>query len=79
MAQELKSNLLVIIKPTLLYYLETPIIAIDGHICYHRQLIAYPVKPPRCITGSVGPMNGINKDVSGARLLPTTALTYPVD
>ena len=27
----------------------------------------------------VEPMNGINKDVSGVRLLPTTVLTYPMD
>ena len=29
-------------------------------------------------TESVGPMNGINKDVTGAKLLPTTILTCPV-
>ena len=38
-----------------------------------------PVKPSRCTTGSVEPVNGINKDVSSARLLPTTVSTYPVD
>ena len=30
-------------------------------------------------TGSVGPVNGINKDVSSARLLPTTVSIYLVD
>ena len=37
------------------------------------------VKPPRCITESVEPVNSINKDVSGDRLLPTTVSTYPVE
>ena len=53
--------------------------AIDGQVCFHRQLFADPVKPPRCTTGSVGAVNDNNKDVSGARLLLTTVLTYPVD
>ena len=33
----------------------------------------------RCTTGSLGPVNGIDKDVSGNRLPPTTVFTYPVD
>ena len=33
----------------------------------------------RCTTGSVQPVNGINKDVSSARLLTTTVSTYPLD
>ena len=37
-----------------------------------------PVKPPRYTTGSVRPVNGINKDMSGARLLQTTVSVYPV-
>ena len=55
--------------------------AIDGQVCFQRQPFAasVPFKPPRCTTGSLGPVNGINKDVSGARLLPMTALTYPAD
>ena len=53
--------------------------AIDGQVCFHIQPFAIPIKPPRCTTGSLGPVNHINKDVSGARLLPTTVLTYPVD
>ena len=44
-----------------------------------QMVFADTVKSPRCITGSVGPVNGINKDVSGARLLLITVLTYPVD
>ena len=30
-------------------------------------------------TWSVGPVNGINKDVSDARQLPMIVMTYPVD
>ena len=65
----------------LLHYLEIPstYVAIAGQVCFPRWLIAVAVKPPRCTTGSVGPVNGINKDVSGARLLPKTVSTYPVD
>ena len=48
----------------------------DGQVCFHRQLIANPVKPPGCTTGSVRPVSGINKDMSGAGLLQTTV--YPV-
>ena len=78
-AQEMKSNLLLIIKPTLLRYLDTKHIAINGQVCFHWWLIANPVKPPWYNMGSVGSVNGINKDVTGARLLPTTVLTCPVD
>ena len=53
--------------------------AIADHVYFHRQLISNPVKPPRCTTGPVRPVKGINKDVSGARLVPMTVLTYPVD
>ena len=52
---------------------------IDGQDCFHRQPFAIPVRPLRCTTGSLGPVNGINKDVSGTRLLPTTVSTYPMD
>ena len=54
-------------------------IAIDGQVCFHWRLIADPVKPPWCNTGSVGPVGGTNKDVTGARLLTTTVSTCPVD
>ena len=53
--------------------------AIDDQVCFHRQPFAIPVKSLWCTTGSFGPVNGISKDVSGTRLLPTTVLTYPVD
>ena len=52
---------------------------IDGQVCFHRQPFATPVRPLRCTTGSLGPVNGINKDVSSTRLLPTTVSTYPVN
>ena len=39
---------------------------IDGQVCFHRCLFANPIKPPRCSTGSVQPVNGINKVVSAA-------------
>ena len=76
MVQEMKFKLLLIIKPTLLHY--------QAHSCRWPSLLslmayANPVKPPWCTTGYVGPVNGINKDVTGARLLSTTVLTCPVD
>ena len=70
MAQELKFNTLLNIKPTLLYYLEILNMVIDGQVCFHKQLFADPVKLQRCTIGSVGPVNDINTDVSGARLVP---------
>ena len=53
--------------------------AIPGQVRFHRQLFTNPVKLPWCTTESLGPVIGINKDVSGARLLPTTVSTYPED
>ena len=38
-----------------------------------------PAKPQRYTIGSVEPVNGINKDVNGARLLLMTISAYPVD
>ena len=79
-AQEMKSCFLLIITPTLLHYLEIiKHIVIDGQVCFHWRFIVNPVKPPWCNTGSLGPVNGINKDATGAKLLPTTASTCPVD
>ena len=80
-AQEMKSNLLPINKPTYTLALpkNTKHIAIDGQVCFHWRLIADPVKPPWCNTGSVGPVSGTNMHVTGARLLSTTVLTCPVD
>ena len=54
-------------------------IAIYGQVCFHWWLIADFVKPPWCTTGSVELVNGINKDMTGAKLLPTTTLTCAVD
>ena len=54
-------------------------IAIDDQVCFHWRLIADPVKPLWCNTASAGPVNGINKDVTGARVLTTTVLTCPMD
>ena len=77
-AQQLKSILLLNIKALLLPR-NTKHMAIDDHVCFHRWPFAIPIKPLRCTAGSLGPVNGINEDVSGARLLPTTVSTYPVD
>ena len=52
---------------------------IDGHVCFHQRPFAIPVRPLRWTTGSLGPVNGINRDVSGTRLLPMTVSTYPMD
>ena len=51
----------------------------DGQVCFHRRLFADPVKPQRCTTEPVRPLDGINKDVGGAKLLLTTTSVYPVD
>ena len=42
-------------------------------------IIANTVKPPWCNTRSVRPVGGTNKDVTGARLLPMTVSTCPVE
>ena len=51
----------------------------DGQVCFHRRLFADPVKPQRCTTEPVWPLDGINKDVAGAKLLLRTTSVYPVD
>ena len=53
--------------------------AIYGQVCFHRWPFVIPVRSTRCTTDSLGPVNDINKDMSGTRLLPTTVSTYPVD
>ena len=35
----------------------------DGQACFHRRLFADPVKPQRCTTEPVKPLDSINKDV----------------
>ena len=52
---------------------------IDGQVCFQRQLFVDLVKPEKYSTESVEPVNGINKDMSDATLLPKTISTYPVD
>ena len=55
--------------------------AIDGQVCFYRWLFADHVKPWKCTTKPVKPVNSIIKNVSGAKMLPTTVLAYhqPVD
>ena len=40
--------------------------------CFQRGLFINPVKSRRCTTEPVGPVDGINKDVGGAKLLLMT-------
>ena len=54
-------------------------LATDGQVCLHKHLFSEPVKPWRWTMLLVQPMNSINKDVCGTKLLPATVLTYPVD
>ena len=51
----------------------------DGQVCFHRRLFADPVKPQRCTTEPVRPLDGINKDVGGSKLMLTTTSVYRVD
>ena len=46
---------------------------------FTEGFFADPVKPQRCTTEPVRPLDGINKDVGGAKLLLTTTSVYPVD
>ena len=63
-----------------MHYPETPhTLLYIAKSAFIDEIFDDTVKPPRCTVGSVEPVNGINKDVSDARLLPTTVLTYPVD
>ena len=54
-------------------------IAMDSQVCFHTQLCANPVRSLWYTTGSVEPVDDINKDVSDASLLPTIVSTYSVD
>ena len=45
----------------------------------HRGLFANPAKPLRCTTEPVRPQDGINKDVSSAKLLLTNTSVHHVD
>ena len=53
-------------------------LAIDGQVCFHRQLFADPVKPCWCITGPVGPLGSTNQNWLCTKLLPMIVLIYPV-
>ena len=69
--QELKSILLLNIKAQLLHYIVIPRNAKQSHgyrwpSLLSQMAFAIPVRPPRCTTECVGPVNGINKDVSSA-------------
>ena len=50
-------------------------IAKGGQVCFHRRLLANPEKPQMCTTEPVRPLDGINKDVGGAKLLLMTTST----
>ena len=51
----------------------------DCQVFFHRGHFTYPVKSQRYTTESVRPLDGINKDVSEAKLQITTTSVYPVD
>ena len=44
-----------------------------------QKVFYQPCKPQRCTTEPVRPLDGINKDVGGAKLLQTTSSVYHVD
>ena len=48
----------------------------DGRVCFHRGPFAHPVRQQRCTKEPVRPLDGINKDVCGAKLHPTAFLAY---
>ena len=69
------------IKATLKHCMprRTKHMAKDGQVCFHTRLFADSVKPQRCTTKPLRPLNGINKDMDGAKLLLMTTSVYPVD
>ena len=54
---------------------------IDSQVCFHKwPFLSLSNREGMCTIGSVEPLNGINKDVCGAKLRePTTVSVYPVD
>ena len=50
----------------------------DGQVSFRRGLFVNPIKPQRHTTEPVRPLDGINKDVSGVKLLLTITSVYPV-
>ena len=73
MAQELKSNLLLIIKPILLHYLRRN--SLLSQIAYCQPCQITKVNYRVCEAGEWDN----NKDVSDAKLLQMTILIHPVD
>ena len=69
------------IKPKLLHYLHrnTKTWLYMARSAFTVGFLPPLSTTPRCTAGSVGPVNGTNKDVCGARLLPAIFSTYPVD
>ena len=54
-------------------------INVDIQVCFSQAAFLEPVKPSRCTTGPVEPLDGINKGVCGTKLYPTTVSACPVD
>ena len=53
--------------------------AIDSQVDFHRWLFANLVKLLRCTKEPVEPVNSINKDLCGTKLLPMTVMAYLVN
>ena len=79
-AQEVKSKLQLYIEATYTQALSrhTKNMAVDGQVCFYRQLFVDLVKPQGCTTRPLVPLRGTNKTVGRATLLPTTVWAYPV-
>ena len=78
-AQEMKSSLLLIFKLIPLHYLEIPSTCLWMAKSTFTDSLLPTVSNHHSTTVSVGLVNGINKGVTSARLLPTTVSTCPVD
>ena len=74
MAQELKSNLLLIIKPILLHYLRRN--SLLSQIAYCQPCQITKVNYKVC---EASEWHNTYKDVSDAKLLQMTILIHPVD
>ena len=73
--QELKSILLPNIKATLQAYH----MAKHCQVCFHRRPFANPVNLRKCTAEPMKPLDGTNKDVSGAKLQLMTTSVCSVD
>ena len=76
MSQVLKSKLCPSINDSLIHCPAINCMAMDGQVCFHRWLFAYPVKPCWCITGPVGPLGSTNLNWLCVRLLPMAVSVY---